>query len=405
MKSLIYFVCVLVLTACAGTTPVSPAATPSLPPPTETPTAPTPIPELKVIEGYGEGLSELTLKNIVGGMYNAQIEGLKTSYQKWTEDGSLMVEGEPQIVFMQDQNNDPKGVYTGISMGDTYIFPPLRLVPGEIPAPAYDATDNVNAPLKIKKHFSSETWIDPVTGLETNDVQLLVDSGYDEEMAKWLVDNAPDFAIRGRQFVRMKNNKVTAYLGPEGKWVKEETRFEMYPEWNEGNVQSLYYSDVTEWMYWGMRNDNTGPFVMKQMIWNPITKAVGGNCSYVTYQWMEGFMQWLDNPSTEPARRVTWAKLADSPVHNLDSARLVKLTERDGSMHWMAMLDYKVPSERSLPSISCTNPEFDGLISQETTALMEQWANSGHRIDENGVSIFVTDIPHELDEVVLISFR
>ncbi len=391
MKCLLPLLLSLTIFACSANPAVTETLPPTNTPPTETPTTlpPTPVPQLTVMDGYGEGLSDLTLKNITGGMYDAQIEGLKTSYKKWTEDGSLTVEGEPQIVFIQDQNNDPKGVYAVILSGDTYIFPPLRLVPGEIPAPAYDATDNVNAPLKIKKT------------LTIDDVPNLVESGYTEEMANWLVDNAPDFAVRGRQFVRMKNNKVAAYLGPEGQWVKEETRFEIVPEFTEAHMYQTeklpYISqediDSGAWLQYVMRQTESMAPDLSKIIWGAI--GLGGRDIRHNASREDEAKFWTD-PDNRESKRASWA-MTDTSFNNgspFDTVKAVAYYRKDGGIVWAQVIGHSNPGIGMLDDLPNRNTSF----SQTSRAFPEDLEEIILNWDIND------EVPLEIDGRTLFSF-
>jgi len=282
-----------------------------------------------------------------------------------------MVEGTPQIGFMQDQNNDPKGVYAGVLIGDTYVFPPLRLVPGEIPVPAYDATDTVNAPLKIKKTLTAE------------DVPNLMEAGYTEEMANWLVKNAPDFAVRGRQLVRMKNNKVTAYLGPDGQWVKEETRFEIMPKLTfdflaSGGVPPYISQediDSLAWLHWVMRQTQSIAPNLPEIIRRPVVRS-DRDLRYDASRQEE--TDFWTNEESRMSKRVSWAS-TDSSFDNgspFDTVKAVVFYPKDGSLIWAVEIAHSNPGlDRltDLPNISVDFSQTSRKYSDEMGKIFEEW--------------------------------
>jgi hypothetical protein len=140
------FLFVLLLAACdilggaqSQPPPLStaiPSLTPVIPTNTE---APPPTPEV-VIDKSGP-LSDLAIKNIEGGKYAVQVDRLKALHPEWVKQGFISSETN-QIVFLEDQNHDPDGVFAALMSrdGSQYIFPPLALDPNKSPVPAYENT-------------------------------------------------------------------------------------------------------------------------------------------------------------------------------------------------------------------------------------------------------------------------
>jgi len=221
-------------------------------------------------------------------------------------------------------------------------------------------------------------------------VPNLMEAGYTEEMANWLVKNAPDFAVRGRQFVRMKNNKVTAYLGPEGQWVKEETRFEIVPEFtdkmHQGLEKPLWLDQVdvdnNDWLFYVMRNTKSVAPDLSKIIWRPIS---GGQ--FLSYQdpMEEMTPVWLEHPETRMSRRVSWAatdsSYPDSYGFPFDTVRAVVFYNPDGSMVWMkvrSMSNPGVVNPEDLPRYDLGTTVTGLTTSVEEKAIYDKWINSGN---------------------------
>jgi len=230
-------------------------------------------------------------------------------------------------------------------------------------------------------------------------VPNLMEAGYTEEMANWLVKNAPDFAVRGRQFVRMKNNKVTAYLGPEGQWEKEETRFEIVPEFTEAHMYQTeklpYISqediDSLTWLHWAMRQTPSMTPVLSEIIWGPM--GIGGRDLRYNASMDDYYKFWTDE-SHRSSRRASWA-MTDTSFDNgspFDSVKAVVFYRKDGRMVWAQEISHSNPGMKvydDLPNYDIGFSQTSRVYPENTKDILLEWdINDEVPLEVDGMTLY-----------------
>lgn len=371
MKNILLLIIAFALVACSADQPApTPTETFTPVPPTKTPVPPSATPEIVVdVERHGEAYSDILITNIAAGKYDEQLQGIK-DWWSYRRENQLVTKANIHVVFLEDQNNDPDSVLAAIETEDAYLFPSLKLIEDGIARTIYDRTAWVN---------------DPFTVYKTITYVQAIKQGFSDEMAKWL--DGTNFAIRGRQMVRLRGNEVVAFMGKKGQWVKE---FDWQICTNSSCVTSFEVTEKQlndyEYLDFVRRNDTSGPFDLSKVQFVALHEWDGsafGNCvSAYTAMSTDEFNKFYSDVSVRPSRRVAFANWIFDKTNGYNRIiKIVKFVNPDGSLVWIQQkMSPKDPTDTvdDYPMVEFTDSRFLGQNDPKIAQGLREWIKTGY---------------------------
>jgi len=200
----------------------------------------------------------------------------------------------------------------------------------------------------------------------------------------------------------MKNNKVTAYLGPEGQWVKEETRFEIVPELTEAHLNQteklpwVEESEIWEWMQYVARNMKPRNKIIGDIAWAPMDLA--GSGKIIEHANLVGVEEiWINDPSTRMSDRISFAatntKYPESMNYPFDTLRFVINYRKDGGQVWTVGHGTSSPglgTLTDLPGCDFDTTLADVTLSEKQKELILEWAITGEPpVEMDGQVVYI----------------